>query len=85
MTSNTDPDPILRMLVQLPKPAPSSARDRRVRVRCHAVLACRGGSSTHRIRRRSILSRVIDAALAVGVSFYGALTFAEAIRLVGIR
>jgi hypothetical protein len=85
MKSHEQTDPILHLLSQLGTPASSFSRDRRVRDRCHAAMARRNVVQPLEERRRSALTRVLEVALAAAVSFYGAATLAEAIRLVAMR
>lgn len=82
MTTAEKPDPLLRMLADLPPVVPTDARDRRMRARCHAAMARREGRRAPLGRARTALARMIDAALAVGISLYGAAAVVEAVRLV---
>jgi len=71
-------DPILRMLAELPPPAPRSGRTDRVRTRCHKAFARR---QRKQMRRRSAAALAVDAAcfLVLGVYLAGVIT--EALRL----
>ena len=77
MTSGATEDPILRMLADLPPPAPSAHRTDRVRSRCHAAIARRNRKRAS----RSTTARVVDAAcfVVLGVYLVGVVT--EAVRL----
>ena len=67
--------PDLRTLASLPLLAPSNARQRRVRARCHAALAHPRSLET------GVAPRLLDAALVAAASIYLAAVVSEAIRL----
>ena len=79
MTSGATDDPILRMLADLPPPAPRADRSDRVRTRCRSAIARR-----HRTRAgRSTTAKAVDAACFVVLGVYLVGVVAEAVRLLG--
>jgi len=82
MTPDDAPDPIRSMLASLPPIAPTAARDGRVRARCHDALTRRTARQQRADRRHRASGRLLDAALVLGVSLYGAAAVAEAVRLI---
>ena len=77
MMSAVTEDPILRMLADLPPPAPSADRTNRVRSRCHAAIARR----SRKRGSRSTASRVVDAACFAVLCVYLAGVVTEAINV----
>ena len=76
-------DPLLDMLGRLPRVAPDSTRDDRVRARCHAVLA------RQQPRRRAKADRAVpvwEPAALVGLCvLYLAQVVTQVLHLVGQR
>ena len=75
MNRNRNDATDLRALASLSPVAPAETWERRVRARCHAALA---GD----VRPRSVLTRVVEAALVGAIGVYLASMAGEALRLV---
>jgi hypothetical protein len=78
MRSDDRSDVTIPLLAQLSMPAPSSDRDRRIRARCHAVLA-RQRSLPHRWLARA--ENLFDLAMVTLAGTFAALVVAEATRI----
>ena len=83
MTTNEIPDPILRLLGNLPLAVPLADLDQSVRARCYRAL------EKQRLRAQRSASGassagVIDAALAMTAGIYAVAAAVEALRLAGV-
>jgi hypothetical protein len=83
MATNETPDPILRLLSQLPSAVPPAAADLRIRSRCHIVLEQRHVPQAHRLSWPALFSRAVNPALGITGSIYAAAAALEALRLTG--
>ena len=81
MNPHEQPDPILRMLGDLPPIEPSPSIDRRVVSRCYALLARQHRRKAAAARSRAVRARVADAAMAAAIGTYGVVAAIEALRL----
>jgi hypothetical protein len=82
MKSDDRSDVTIPLLAQLSMPVPSSERDRRIRHRCHVVLA-RRRSPLHRWSARA--GNLFDIAMMTLAATYGVLVVVEATRILTQR
>jgi hypothetical protein len=73
-------DPLFRMLGRLEAAVPSASREKRVRARCHAVLA-RCQQRQNGVGGRVLFAPLVHAALAVAASLYLSEVVRQAWRL----
>jgi hypothetical protein len=79
MTPDERPDPMLRLLADLPLASPPAARDERVRSRCHVALARKRRMRARESHKAPV--RVFDATLIAAAGIYAAAAALEALRL----
>ena len=80
MMIHEPPDPVLRVLADLHPMTPSSACDRRVISRCHAMLL-RQQQWRAPARSRPLRARVFDVAMGAAIGVYGVMAAIEGVRL----